>query len=192
LHLTETIVEITEIDPSRYLDVNDDDAVTPMDALQVINDLNYNGSRPVDDDLEGPEGEMRRGNQPRASSLDVNKDRYVSPLDALAIINYLNIQSRASALGAQGEGESAAPAIADPLHTATTQPSDTTASSPLQAAAPTLVQQEMASIDLNGNRQSDYSQQHHRINDVALADLLGEEDRSLESLLDQVADGIQG
>jgi len=191
LHLTETIVEITEPDPSRFLDVNDDDAVTPMDALQVINDLNYNGSRPVDDELEGPEGETRRGSQPRASSLDVNKDRYVSPLDALAIINYLNIQARASALGAEGEGESLAPAIAEQLLTGVTQPSDIAAQSQSQAAAPTLVQQEVASIDLNGNRQSDHSQQHHRINDVALADLLGEEDRSLESLLDQVADGIQ-
>ena|GEM_PF-7015138 len=191
LHLTETIVEITEPDPSRFLDVNDDDAVTPMDALQVINDLNYNGSRPVDDDLEGPEGESRRGKQPRASSLDVNKDRYVSPLDALAIINYLNIQSRASTLSGEGEGESAAPAIINPSLTEMPQPSDAPGTSQSQEAASILVQQEMASIDLNGNRQTDHSQQHHRINDVALADLLGEDDRSLESLLDQVADGIQ-
>jgi hypothetical protein len=62
------------------VDVDDNAAVTPLDALLVINDLNANGARALPDSIlaEAPD------------FLDVNGDYYVSPLDALLVINYLN------------------------------------------------------------------------------------------------------
>ena len=87
------------------LDTNGDGAVTPMDALNVINDLNQNGSRAVAD---GAEGETAAA----AARLDVNRDQFISPADALMLINHLNGVARdagQAADGSQGEGESAAP-----------------------------------------------------------------------------------
>ena len=64
-----------------------------MDALQVINDLNFYGARPL---AAGAEGEMATPN----SRFDVNGDDFISPSDVLAIITYLNNRS-------DGEGEAA-------------------------------------------------------------------------------------
>jgi len=72
------------------LDVNSDGAITPLDALNVINDLNAYGSREV---AEGETVGLDR-------AMDVNRDSFVSPLDALAIINYLNENT-----SEMGEGE---------------------------------------------------------------------------------------
>jgi len=69
------------------LDVNDDGHISPIDALIVINDLNQNHSRLLD---EPPTG---------APFLDVDDDHYVRPLDALLVINGLN---------QHGEGEAEA------------------------------------------------------------------------------------
>ncbi|WP_283432211.1 dockerin type I domain-containing protein [Neorhodopirellula lusitana] len=61
-------------------DVDQSGSVTAVDALQVINDLNANGSRELAwDDSEG-------------NKVDVNNDGVVTTLDALRIINYLNSQ----------------------------------------------------------------------------------------------------
>ena len=72
------------------LDTNGDGAVTPIDALGVINQLNEFGSSAV---AEGETTGLDR-------SFDVNRDSFVSPLDALEIINYLNEQALD-----MGEGE---------------------------------------------------------------------------------------
>ncbi|MEE2675447.1 MAG: dockerin type I domain-containing protein, partial [Planctomycetota bacterium] len=72
------------------LDTNGDGAVTPIDALGVINQLNEFGSSAV---AEGETAGLDR-------SFDVNRDSFVSPLDALEIINYLNEQALD-----MGEGE---------------------------------------------------------------------------------------
>lgn len=61
------------------LDVSGDGVVSPLDALQVINDLNANGSR----ELQPPAGEVE-------SFIDTNGDCNLSPIDALLIINALN------------------------------------------------------------------------------------------------------
>ena len=73
------------------LDTNRDGAVTPIDALGIINQLNEFGSGAV---AEGESTGLDR-------AFDVNRDSYVSPLDALAIINYLNDN-----IADTGEGES--------------------------------------------------------------------------------------
>ncbi len=69
-------------------DVNDDDRVSPIDVLLVINYLNEFGS-----------GTVPSTNPP--PFLDVSNDRQISPIDALLVINYLNQFGN-------GEGENAA------------------------------------------------------------------------------------
>ncbi len=76
--------------PRNALDVNIDEQVSPIDALQIINVLNARGASelpipPASHDLPPP-------------LLDVTGDDRVSPLDALQVINYLNA-------GTSGEGE---------------------------------------------------------------------------------------
>jgi len=74
----------------KPLDVNDDSDITPVDALQIINELNRYGTyqlpafRPRP--LTGP-------------FFDTSRDGFVSPLDALQVINQLN--------RGNGEGEAA-------------------------------------------------------------------------------------
>jgi hypothetical protein len=70
--------------PTDALDVNNDGAVVPLDALLVINEINANGSRP----LEPPPSPTGPTQPP--PYLDVNGDAFLSPLDALLIINHLN------------------------------------------------------------------------------------------------------
>jgi len=106
LHFTQTALEILEPDPTRHLDVNGDGAISPMDALQIVNDLNYNGPGPVEMPAvaSGAEGESIAAGR---KFLDVNRDHYVSPMDALAVINHLN-QASGLLLGDDieiGEGE---------------------------------------------------------------------------------------
>lgn len=66
-------------------DVNDDNFITPIDALLIINHLNENGVTEVDLLATPP------------PFLDVNADCSVSPIDALLVINRVN---------SGGEGES--------------------------------------------------------------------------------------
>jgi hypothetical protein len=56
-------------------DVNRDGAITPLDALIVINDLNQNGVRAFIDDRTADH------------ALDVNADSQISPADVLAVIS---------------------------------------------------------------------------------------------------------
>jgi hypothetical protein len=94
---------------ANRLDVNADGAVSPIDALIVVNYLNANGSGPV-----GAAAAVRgaaEGEQTQRPHyfVDPTGDGYVSPLDALLVINYLN----SAALGAQAaaEGEMSASAL---------------------------------------------------------------------------------
>ena len=69
-------------------DVDRDGKVSPLDALVVINRLNFSGSHPL------------LGSADTVSLLyDTNNDQYLSPIDALRVINFLNQQE------AEGEPE---------------------------------------------------------------------------------------
>jgi len=85
------------------LDINGDGVVTPVDALNVINDLNENGSRAVGN---GAEGETAAAE----ARLDVNGDNFISPADALLLINHLNNKAE-SGEAESGEGEGEAPVM---------------------------------------------------------------------------------
>ncbi|MEC9097296.1 MAG: GEVED domain-containing protein, partial [Planctomycetota bacterium] len=85
-----TSIEILGAEGESLLDTNRDGAVTPIDALGIINQLNSFGTGAV------AEGETFGLDQ----AMDVNRDSFVSPLDALAIINYLNDNT-----SEMGEGE---------------------------------------------------------------------------------------
>lgn len=75
------------------MDVNNDKAVSPIDALLVLNRLNRSSA-------EGESGDGSGGDAPKVF-WDVNGDRKISPIDALQIINFLNRRNP----GASGEGE---------------------------------------------------------------------------------------
>jgi hypothetical protein len=66
------------------MDVDSDGSIAPLDALQVINELNTSGSATL----------PSAGNQTPAAAamrrLDANGDGYLSPGDALVVINELN------------------------------------------------------------------------------------------------------
>ncbi|MFV2066909.1 MAG: malectin domain-containing carbohydrate-binding protein, partial [Pirellulales bacterium] len=82
------------------LDVNGDDRVTPLDALNVINLLNQGGGGPLAAPPAGMMPSLRTtifgggmetpSNLVPASFVDTNGDDVLSPLDALRIINALN------------------------------------------------------------------------------------------------------
>ncbi len=73
-------------------DVDNKGTVDPLDVLILINEINRNGSRPLDGSgLASP------------PYYDVNGDRSLGPIDVLQIINYIN---RNSSRG-NGEGETA-------------------------------------------------------------------------------------
>jgi len=77
--------------PRERLDVSDNAVVDPMDALQVINQLNTTGPAQLSlPDLP---------NKIRPPLLDVDGDGHVLPHDALFVINYLNRTNNS------GEGE---------------------------------------------------------------------------------------
>jgi hypothetical protein len=80
--------------PDDPVDVNNDQQVTPKDALQCINELN-------DRRIRGSEANLPLPMPPLMPTpyVDVNGDGFVTPNDALRIINRLNAQTS----GAEGE-----------------------------------------------------------------------------------------
>ncbi len=84
--------------PNNRFDVNNDNHVTPYDALALVNFLNVSGTTALLGTAGGGEGEAGR------MYYDVNSDFVVSAIDALGVINYLN----AALSGAAGEGEAPA------------------------------------------------------------------------------------
>ncbi|MEC7565461.1 MAG: M36 family metallopeptidase, partial [Planctomycetota bacterium] len=87
------VVAVTSGSGEGELDINQDGAVTALDALNIINNLNTNGSRSL------AEGESLSYDQ----RLDVNRDEYITSMDALSIINYLNHRSELRGGIAEGE-----------------------------------------------------------------------------------------
>lgn len=79
-------------------DVNDDDRVSVLDALLIINYLNQYGPGPV-------------GQGDPGYGYDVNGDGFVTVLDALLIINELNRRGNPMGGSVGGEGEPDAPAV---------------------------------------------------------------------------------
>ncbi len=79
---------------TKRMDVNDDGLVTPIDALNIINELNLRGSRTLPWAIDSITGMF--------GFLDTSGDGLLTPIDALRVINVLN--------GAKegGEGESLA------------------------------------------------------------------------------------
>lgn len=73
--------------PSNANDVNADNFVTPLDALLIINEINNNGSRNLNDDPP-----------PTPPYIDSSGDGFLSALDVLLVVNFLNNN-------ANGEGE---------------------------------------------------------------------------------------
>ncbi len=67
------------------LDVSEDDLITPVDALGIINELNLR--RWSDERGRLP---PRPGDAPPGTFVDTNGDGFVSPLDALLVINAIN------------------------------------------------------------------------------------------------------
>ena len=92
--------------------MNADAAVTPLDALTLINEFNSTGVR------------FLSGSPTRVGGVthyvDVNGDGILSPRDVLGVIDDLN----AAPLGPAAEGESAATVanVGGPLHTAAESP----------------------------------------------------------------------
>ena len=80
--------------PLNRMDVNADQAVSSMDALKIIYDVNQNGSYIL---VQGGEGEPQSEGLARYFP-DVNGDGAVSLLDALSVIRRLNEN-------AEGEGD---------------------------------------------------------------------------------------
>ncbi|MBP89350.1 MAG: hypothetical protein CMJ64_22000 [Planctomycetaceae bacterium] len=85
-----TVLDVSWHNSANVFDVNADSAVSAVDALIIINDLNANGSRSL--------------STPTANTvppfIDVTDDGYLSPLDALQVINFVNDQSS----NPEGEG----------------------------------------------------------------------------------------
>jgi len=71
------------------LDVSGDGSVTPVDALQIINQLNNSGSGPVRGNRLAS-GEFAGRSSMAPARFDTNSDQTLSPVDALGIINRLN------------------------------------------------------------------------------------------------------
>lgn len=84
--------------PNQPLDVDNNQVITPLDALIVINRLNSLGSGSLPPPVV---------NQSPPPFYDTSGDNQVTPLDALQVINYLNNRPPVPA----GEGESVAAAV---------------------------------------------------------------------------------
>lgn len=80
--------------PINRMDVDQDQSVSPLDVLSMINDINQYGAR-----------SLGRLTQRAVNYLDVDGDGSLSPLDILNVINHLNARSS----GAEGEGSSESP-----------------------------------------------------------------------------------
>jgi len=81
--------------PTNNVDVNGDGAVTPLDALVVINELNSVGAGPLPSPPATP-----------PPYYDVNGDGSLSPADALYVINWLNMGSTPKSITLEDIGAS--------------------------------------------------------------------------------------
>jgi PKD repeat protein len=80
-----TVFSVTDSDPFRWtnptrvMDVNNDESIDPLDVLVIINEINRSGSRALDPaiDIAPP-------------FYDTNPDGFLDPLDVLGVINTIN------------------------------------------------------------------------------------------------------
>jgi hypothetical protein len=92
-----TVVSVMDVDSWSWtnaigpLDVDDDNFVSPLDVLVLVNDLNVFGSRRLAPPVTEP-----------YAYLDPDGDGSISPLDVLMIINHINSKG-----SGEGEGERA-------------------------------------------------------------------------------------
>jgi len=108
--------------PTINEDVNNLGTVDPIDVLILINEINRNGSRPLDGSgLTAP------------PYLDVNGDRNLGPLDVLQVINYINSRGRSG----NGEGETLLTSVFDASPSPSSAVPFTSFVMDLQAALPT-------------------------------------------------------
>ena len=162
--------------PSNPLDVDNNGVVVPLDALLVINELNANGSRPLDPppSLTGPV-------EP-PPYLDVNGDGFLSPIDALQVINALNnlaaaqpvaaVAAQSTIVGAALDIEPRFPVVLEQREAAIEQAFDEPSSLPLHWDASEWDSSEIEAVfDDLGERQA----KDDRLNDLVL-DLLDDED----------------
>lgn len=94
-------LEQTWQNPANRLDVNGDGFVSPIDALQLINEINDNGSYELPIPYVAPDVPP--------PYLDVDGDGFIAPIDVLQVINHLN--------EAVGEGEGRRSIIPPPAMT---------------------------------------------------------------------------
>jgi hypothetical protein len=88
------IVAALHRNATNQFDVNADGKVTPLDALLVVNSLNFSGPRSLLN-TPAPSG-------PDLAFLDVDGDNYITPLDALMVVTRMNSGGIGSVL-AEGE-----------------------------------------------------------------------------------------
>ncbi|HEY6563862.1 MAG TPA: dockerin type I domain-containing protein, partial [Pirellulaceae bacterium] len=103
--------EFTWRNPTNPLDVNNDTAVAPLDALLVLNELSI---RQVSDPVTG---QLPALTAPPPSFLDVTGDNIVAPLDALLVINALPNTSRPALSGTASQDGAANDAMPSSLTT---------------------------------------------------------------------------
>ena len=65
--------------PTRPLDVNNDNFISPIDVLLIVNDINANEAR-----------DLRGSGLSTPPFIDVNGDSFVSAIDVLLVVNFLN------------------------------------------------------------------------------------------------------
>ena len=82
--------------PVNPFDVNDDDVVSPLDALVVIQDLSTSGARKLPD--PGPDASP-------PPYVDVSGDGFATPLDALLVISFLSKGPSGNAEGEKSDGD---------------------------------------------------------------------------------------
>ncbi|MCR9296792.1 MAG: dockerin type I domain-containing protein, partial [bacterium] len=82
--------------PINPYDVNGDGIMSPLDVLEVINDINQGGGGPLPPTRDGGGGSGEHPYMP-----DVNGDGQLTPIDVLHLINELNKQNPFG----EGEGE---------------------------------------------------------------------------------------
>jgi hypothetical protein len=75
--------------PRNRFDVDNDGSISPLDVLEIINEINRNGSRALPNDVVET-----------APYVDTNGNSQVDPLDVLEVVNYINLNPTGS-----GEGE---------------------------------------------------------------------------------------
>jgi hypothetical protein len=84
--VVDTLRSIDKSNAPHRFDVNEDGHVSPIDALNVIYQLNARKSGPIHQSLES----AHLGPMQSSTVFDVNSDGQLSPLDALEVINDLN------------------------------------------------------------------------------------------------------